>query len=326
MAYPNSYVQTGRWPVLAGAFVLTALVVMPVASARAQSDMESRLTRMERDIETMSRTVYKGEMPPAGTTIGAGTAAANLQTEDRINQIEQDMRELTGRVEEQGNSITQIRNQLDRTLADLQMRIAATEQRLGIAPAVPPGTTPPVLAPQSPTSAAPIEGTVAATPMNLPPGSNEPAPATSPTVQPLGTTVDAPMGTPPSDPAQAYENAMTLLKQRDYAVAEKSLEEFIKTYPSHDLTQNAKYWLGESYFAQNKYDKAARIFAEGYQQYPKGPKAPDNLLKMGLSLAALGNNADACVALQQIGKEYPTGANAVNTRAKAEIKRLKCGG
>jgi tol-pal system protein YbgF len=320
LAFSNSYVQTGRWPVLAGAFVLGSLLLVLSEPAQAQSDMESRLTRMERDIETMSRTVYKGEAPPAGTIIGAGSAAANLQTEDRINQIEQDLRELTGRVEEQGNSIVQIRNQLDRTLADLQMRVAGVEQRLGIAPAIPPGTTPP----QSPTPA--IDGSIPATPMNLPPAANEPAPATSPTVQPLGTTVDAPVGTPPSDPMQAYENAIALLKQRDYVVAEKSLEEFIRTYPGHDLTQNAKYWLGESYFAQNKYDKAARIFAEGYQQYPKGPKAPDNLLKMGLSLAALGNTADACVALQQIGKEYATGANAVNTRAKAEIKRLKCGG
>ena len=128
------------------------------------------------------------------------------------------------------------------------------------------------------------------------------------------------------DSTTAYENALTLLKQKDYAGAEKAFNDFIKSNEGNSLIPNARYWLGETYFAQKKYDGAARVFAEGYQGSPKGPKAADNLLKLGLSLAAMNNTADACVALQQIAKDFPSGASSVRTRADQEIKRLKCGG
>lgn len=293
---------------MAGVFVLVMGAGLSVAGA--QTDEATRLSRMERDIETLSRTVYKGEQPPAGTIIGSGAGPLAAQTEDRLSRIEQDLRDVTGRAEEQGNALNQIKMQLDRVLADLQLRVTALEQKVGIAASVA-------------TSAPSQDGPSPATS-----GSNASASADSSIEQTRDLAIDTPAVAAavaiPSDPTQAYENAMALLKQRDYPVAEKSLADFIKTYPDHDLTQNAKYWLGETYFAQNKYDFAVRLFAEGYQQYPKGPKAPDNLLKMGLSLAALGDKAGACVALQQIGKDYAVGANAVNTRAKTEIKRLKC--
>jgi len=250
------------------------------------------------------------------------------QMDDRLNSLEQDLRNLTGQIEAQGNVLNQVNAQMDRTVMDLQSRVGTIEQKLGIGAVA---TTMP-----STSAAAPLSGTAGAVVGDtMPPAPsasidpNAPAPATSPSVAPLGNlTNSAANGAPTmasSDPTQAYENAITLLKQRDYTLAEKTLQDFLKANPSHTLTPNAKYWLGEAYFAQNKYEQAARVFAEGYQQFPKGPKSADNLLKLGLSLAAMNNKTDACVALQQIGKDFPNGASAVNARATTEIKRLKCG-
>lgn len=297
-------VNFGRWLALAGAFFLVALPVY------AQDDA-SRLDRLERDIQTLSRTVYKGEKPPVGPLPGSGMAPIqNDQMDDRLNRLEQDLRDLTGKVEEQGFVLNQLRTQLE------QQRAAAVAP---VPQPAPIAVTPPPAQPVAPP--APLV-------MDDP---NAPAPATAPSVEPLGqvtTTADGAVATIPAgdDPTATYEAAVTLLKQRDYPAAEKALTDFIKQNPKHNLAQNARYWLGEGYFAQSKYELAARTFAEGYQLAPKGPKAADNLLKMGLSLAAMNNTADACVALGQIAKDFPKGQGPTTTRAAAEMKRLKCNG
>jgi tol-pal system protein YbgF len=224
--------------------------------------------------------------------------------------LEQDLREFTNRAEEQGNLL----NQINRGIEDLAVRMRAIEQGAAQRP---------VPAPISPLSTLnPVP------PPTTGRGPNDPASSTSTTVEPLGVmTTNGTTGeavVPPGDPTFLYENALELLKQRDYILAEKSLTDFLKSYPNHQLAANAKYWLGETYFVQDRFDQASRVFAEGYQKYPKGPKAADNLLKLGLSLAAQNNTDDACVALKQIAKDFPTGAGAVKSRASSEMKKLKC--
>ena len=81
----------------------------------------------------------------------------------------------------------------------------------------------------------------------------------------------------------------------------------------------------ESFYVRRQYERAARIFAEGYQSYPKSSKAPDNLLKLGLSLGGMGNTHDACVALAQLKKEYASERTPVMRRADQEFSRLGCG-
>ncbi len=289
-----------------------------ISPAQAEST-DARLSRIERDIDTLSRSVYRGEKP--GRALSSGVAAAQEmqnQFEARISQIEQDIRNLTNTSEEQGNALTQ----MNRSLMDIVNRLSLLEQKINMSNIVPSAGT--VTAPS------PATGISAPTSLlpNLNP--NGTAPVTSPTVQTMGTlTSPHPSVMEPAvstgDPTFMYENALELLKQRDYELAEKSLNDFLVQNPNHTLTPNARYWLGETYFVQNKFDAAARIFAEGYQKYPKGAKAADNLLKLGLSLAATQKIPDACVALKQIAKDFPNGATAVKVRATSEIKKLKCG-
>ena len=70
--------------------------------------------------------------------------------------------------------------------------------------------------------------------------------------------------------------------------------------------------------------EAASAFAEGYKRYPKSAKAPDALLKLGMSLARADQKQNACVALAKLGEEFPQAAASVRQRAASEMKKLGC--
>jgi len=124
---------------------------------------------------------------------------------------------------------------------------------------------------------------------------------------------------------EQFNRAFGLVKQADYANAETALRAFIDAHPNDPLAGNAQYWLGQTYFARSKFPDAASAFAEGYKRFPKGSKAPEDLLYLGLSLAKADQKKNACVALEQLGQVFPNAAPAVRDRAAAEKKRIGCG-
>src|SRR5690606_17840231 len=100
-------------------------------------------------------------------------------------------------------------------------------------------------------------------------------------------------------------------------------EDFLKAFPAHNLASNAKYWLGETHYVSGDYDAAMRVFAESYRDHPEGPKAPDSLLKLGMTLSAQKQKDSACLTFSQIKAKYPS-AEAVLSRAAQEQKKLGC--
>ena len=105
---------------------------------------------------------------------------------------------------------------------------------------------------------------------------------------------------PPGTPKSQYEYAVSLmLKQQNFSRAEKALMAFLEKHPQDDLASNAQYWLGETYYVRKNYQDAAFAFAEGYQRYPKSRKAPDNLLKLGMSLSRMNKREEACTAFSR---------------------------
>ena len=81
---------------------------------------------------------------------------------------------------------------------------------------------------------------------------------------------------------------------------------------------------GEKYFAAGKYREAATEFLNGHKAYPNSGKAPDTLLKLGLSLAGLGERDAACSTYAQVLKQYPDASNALRQRVKAEQASASC--
>ena len=292
-------------------FASVAIVtLLPLSSsAHAQSnDVLNRLKRIETDMDTLNRAVYKGEKPPAL----ASDSAATANIEVRLNQIENDLRNLTGKVEQQSYDNQQLTQKLDALTQDSQMRLDAIEAQLRGTPPQP--QMQPPMAPQgtlAPNDLSPP--TLGDHPEVLQP---DPALAASPDVTGNETgSVDA---------ASLYEQGFGEIKREDYAAAEKTFAAFMKQYPTHALAPNALYWLGETHYVRKQYDQAARVFAEAYQKFPGGPKGADNLLKLGMSLAGKGEKANACIALGQLKKEYPKGPDPVLRKGDSEMAALGC--
>jgi tol-pal system protein YbgF len=130
--------------------------------------------------------------------------------------------------------------------------------------------------------------------------------------------------TPAVDTPEAlYEKHYETLLRRQFGEAEAGFRDFLQKYPDHSLAGSAQYQLGETFYAQANYQDAARNFLQGYKNYPKSRRAPDSLLKLGLSLRKLDQRDQACAALASVSTEFPRAVEA-KKRAQAELKRAGC--
>lgn len=318
------------------------------SSSYAQSNQEysSRLTRIENEISTLSRAVFKGETPPPEAMAAmresrsseSGETSADFEL--RLNQLEMELRNLTGQIEQQNFRMRQMGESHAKTVADLELRLSALEARLnGAAIDTSAGTVPDYRRPAAPDSAQrqtpdiqPVE-TEATEITYESEGPDRNVLGTLKIPQDDASALDIAM--PDSvrsqtetdsdtNPQEYYERAFSMLKARNYNMAEESFQSFLNRYPGHKLAENARYWLGETFYVRGNYERAARIFAEGYQNSPQGAKAPDNLLKLGMSLAGMGKTKDACLTFKQIRRQYGNTAEPILNRARAEAEQIDC--
>lgn len=154
--------------------------------------------------------------------------------------------------------------------------------------------------------------------------SARPGQGASPVAAPVATAALAPASETSNDPKQLYETAYGYLLQRDYGAAETAFDEFLKKFPSNSLSGNAQYWLGETHFVRGEYKAAASAFLKGYQTYSQSPKAPDNLLKLAMSLDRLGQKDAACASFGELLSKFPTAPENVKARAQSERQRVGC--
>ena len=127
----------------------------------------------------------------------------------------------------------------------------------------------------------------------------------------------------PETPDDLFLRSEKSLLQLQYSDAETGFKDFLAKYPDHNLAGSAQYKLGETFFAQQQYQEAAQNYLTGYKNYPKSRRAPDSMLKLGLSLTRLGQNQQACAVLGSVGDEFPNAVEA-KKRAQAEFKRAGC--
>jgi len=129
---------------------------------------------------------------------------------------------------------------------------------------------------------------------------------------------------PNDSPEKQYEFATSFLKVGDYNTAERAFREFVKTNSEHKLAGNAQYWYAETFRIRQLYTDAATAYLEGYQKYPKGEKAPINLLKLGVSMVQIGEKAQGCKMIEGVEKQYPKANQSVLQKAKYESKKFEC--
>ena len=129
---------------------------------------------------------------------------------------------------------------------------------------------------------------------------------------------------PDQTPKKQYEFATSFLKVGDYTTAERAFREFVLTNPEHKLAGNAQYWYAETFRIRQLYTDAASAYLEGYQKYPKGDKAPINLLKLGVSMVQIGEKDQGCKMIDGVKKQYPKAKQSVLQKAKYESKKFEC--
>lgn len=274
-----------------GALALTLFAApMPAAAQSAETRvLLDRITQLERQMQEVSRKAYgNGYVPGETTTVGGGSGGGMTpEMVTRIQALEAQLREMNGQVERANFQAQQANQNLEKLKSDLEVRLTQLEQNRGAV-----NSQTPDHADAQPAESTPAEET----------SSDESA----------------------ATPEEKYNNAYAAMQKKEYATAEKGFRSFLADNPSHKLAANAQYWLGETYFARGNYKAASAVFAESYQKFPKANKAPDSLLKLGLSLSEQKRTKDACTVLRQLTKEYPSASGSIATRTEAELKKLKC--
>jgi tol-pal system protein YbgF len=274
----------------------------------------------------------QAEIPGEAPVLLAQDAVGNVQLEEQI-------RLLNGKVEELTFQILQMQEQVRKLQEDNEFRFQELEKSKqgNAAPKVKPADDTAQAAPDAPKDpanvrvvttdnggngddvAGVIDGTA---PQDLG------AVKFDENGNPIGGTAAAPdkvAAIPPADnPAELYKSAYEHILSGEYPSAEAAFRAHIQNFPADPQTADARYWLGESLIGQERYRDAAEVLLKAQKEYPKSKKAPDMLLKLGVSLSALDNKDVACATFAQVSKKYPKAAPAVMERVAAEQAKAGC--
>ncbi len=299
--------------------VLLSGVMLPVqARSYQESELRSRLAKLEREVEYMQRGNVGGAAP-------SGVGAANATA--RLGEMEQELRNLRGMIEQNDFQIRKLKSEMEAMAKDMEFRLNAMEKS---------GATAGDSAFEDEDNqwqdpSAPTE----------PPQGMTPMPKKEEKVEAKPPSLDIKIHTTPPAQAQEAENevriipkfdspkdhynyAFSLMNRAQYAKAGDAFQSFLDTYPNDPLISNVYYWLGETYYVQENYVKAADAFSKGFETRPDGGKAPDNLLKLGMALNLNGKKDQACVVLGQLLSKFKGRADSVLAKATREREALGC--
>ena len=261
----------------------------------------------------------------------------NLRTaalEVRLSRLEELIRQLTGRIEEVEYAQRQTSARIDKLVADLDARLPGVGQGAAAAaprpapppPAPAPAPAPVATAPQRPVPPSIIapddaarQGYVLGTmPQSTLQGQRPPAGTGAATPGPQATL--APQGAD-----SVYRRALDQLQAGNWSAAEQSFDSFVKSYPEDPRASTASYWIGETYLFRKEFPTAASVFARNYREYgPDAPRAPDNLLKLGTALAAMGDRDRACQTFAELAKRHPNASAPIRQAMNREKTAIGC--
>lgn len=216
----------------------------------------------------------------------------------RLEQLQTEVQQLRGTLEEQGYAITQLKKRQNSIYADLDQRLQALETGGAAAATTQPGT------PAAQTAAAESAPAAAQKPAGPAPAVTAPAPATA-------TAEDK----APETEKERYQQAYETLKNGHYSQAINAFKQFLNDYPAGDYADNAQYWLGEAYKVNRDIEAARAAFNKVVTDFPRSPKVPDALLKLGYIEYDRNNTAEARDYFSRITVSFP-GTTAAHLAAK----------
>lgn len=245
---------------------------------------------LREDVEVLQRQLYRDQ-----SNVPAGKSSDILV---RMSDFEEQMRNMNGKIEELNYKIKTLNDRLDMINKDVDVRIKMIEGK-PIAGGI---------------------GTEAKAPKFAAPVANE-APKSL-----VGDSIKGDDLAPVEgqDVNKIYQDGLEAFNSGNTAKAEQNFNAVLEKFSTDKLASNAQYWLGEVYYSQKNFAKAAVAFGKGYEKYKDGAKGAESLYKLGMSMNQLGKKSEACAALTNVAKEFPKAEKSLLEKAKGEANKLKC--
>ena len=290
------------------------------------------LELIKKDLKTLEKAVYSGSI----TTLNSNNNFNNIDenSEDvltrhllKLTEIENQFQELTNRFEEINFKIDKLSNRLSKVQADNQMRFQNIETSM-----INSDTDLNNFSKNTNDENDILPGSSQPQDLGAVSYSDNATAETTQKIESIETTASVVTETfqteekllPDDNPENQYKFATSFLKNGDYTTAERAFREFVITNPEHNLAGNAQYWYAETFRIRQLYTDAASAYLEGYQKYPKGEKAPINLLKLGVSMVQIGEKDQGCKMINGVEKQYPDANKSVIQKAIYESKKFEC--
>ena len=318
-------------------FLILNLVFINISFADNHNIYET-LEIIKNDLKTLERAVYSGSIEVKSSTDDSSVSNLDQNSEDvltrhllKLSEVEDQFRELTNKFEEINFKLDKLSTRVSKIQADNQIRFQDIETNI------------------SSGNISSVENQLSSKPktdeQKVLPGSSQPQDLgtisykdtetneTSQQIQSVDTTASIVTETFQSEekilpqdlnPVEQYEFATSFLKVGDYSTAERAFREFVLSNPDHELAGSAQYWYAETFRIRQLYTDAASAYLEGYQKYPKGKKAPINLLKLGVSMVQIGEKDQGCKMINGVELQYPNANQSVIQKAKYESKKFEC--
>jgi len=292
------------------------------------------IDQLQKDIKTLEKAVYSGSIElNSDSSINLNSDLDN-NSEDvltrhllKLSEIENQFQELTNKFEEINFKLDKLSSRMSKVQADNQIRFQDLENVVS-----------------SDVTTNKLTKKTNNEQMEVLPGSSQPQDlgsisykdtATNETSQKTNSVDSTALVVtetfqaeekilPNESPDKQYQFATSFLKVGDYSTAERAFREFVDTNPEHNLAGNAQYWYAETFRIRQLYTDAASAYLEGYQRYPKGEKAPINLLKLGVSMVQIGEKDQGCKMINGVEEQYPEANQSVIQKAKYESQKFEC--
>ena len=314
-------------------FLILILLFYSVSSSLADNHNISEILKIiQKDLKTLEKAVYS-ESSNSSLNLNNETSFQN-NSEDvltrhllKLSEIENQFQQLTNRFEEINFKLDKLSNRLSKVQAENQVRfqdienvitsedgnIKLSKKKFTKENESLPGSS----TPQDLGSISYKDNTTTET--------TQQTQSIETTASIVTETFQSEEKILPNDaPNKQYEFATSFLKVGDYPTAERAFREFVLTNPDHNLAGNAQYWYAETFRIRQLYTDAASAYLEGYQKYPKGEKAPINLLKLGVSMVQIGEKDQGCKMINGVEKQYPKANQSVIQKAKYESQKFEC--
>ena len=291
------------------------------------------LEKIQKDIKTLERAVYSDSVEASNKIDNLEKISVN-NSEDvltrhllKLSEIESQFQQLTNKFEEINFKLDKLSNRLSKVQADNQIRFQDLENSFSFE-----NGTKKITKKKEDDKNKILPGS--SQPQDLGSISYKDTTSNESTQQTQSIDTTATIVTenfqseekilPKASPEKQYEFATSFLKVGDYSTAERAFREFVTTNPEHNLAGNAQYWYAETFRIRQLYTDAASAYLEGYQKYPKGDKAPINLLKLGVSMVQIGEKDQGCKMINGVEKQYPKANQSVIQKAKYESQKFEC--